>query len=343
MLFDKEFILNTLQEILSIDSPTGFTDNVIKKIKEYAEVLGFPFKYTVKGGGIITVKGETEKTVGISTHVDTLGLMVTHVKADGTLGFTKVGAPITQTLDGEYCKVYTRNGKVYTGTILSNAPSSHVYAVDSEKMERTPNKMHVRLDEIVKNKNDTLSLGIQNGDFICYDTKTVVAKNGFIKSRFLDDKLSVALVLGVLKYFADNKITPKYNVKFMFSTYEEVGHGMSSTPSGITELLAVDMGCIGDTLSCTEYDVSICAKDATGPYDYELTTKLIKLAKNSDLKFAVDVYPAYSSDVSASLRGGNDIKGALIGPGVAASHGMERSHYDAVNNTMRLIVLYLTK
>ena len=127
----------------------------------------------------------------------------------------------------------------------------------------------------------------------------------------------------------------------IISTYEEVGHGSSNIPENISELIAVDMGCIGDDLACSEYDVSICAKDSSGPYDYEIISKFIELAKSNDLNYAVDIYPFYGSDVSAALRGGNDIKGGLIGPGVHASHGMERSHKMAIDSTIKLILAYL--
>ena len=203
--------------------------------------------------------------------------------------------------------------------------------------------MEVRIDEVVYSKADVEKLGICNGDFIAIDTKTTITESNFIKSRFLDDKISVCALMGVLKYLSDNQIKPERNLKIVFSTYEEVGHGSSSIPQEIEEFLAVDMGCIGQDLACKEQDVSICAKDSSGPYDYEMITRLVNLAKENKLKYVVDIYPQYSSDVSAALRGGNDIKGALIGPGVHASHGMERTHYDGVENTMALILAYITK
>jgi putative aminopeptidase FrvX len=289
----------------------------------------------------VKITGTSSKTVGISAHVDTLGLVVRGYKSDGTLSFSQVGGPVMPTLDGEYCKIYTRWGAVYSGTILSNAPASHVYD-DASDMKREPKNMHVKLDEEVKNADDVKELGILPGDFICYEAKTAITEKGFIKSRFLDDKLSVAIILATLKYFKDNSITPAHNVCIVFSAHEEVGHGLSHLPCELSEFVAVDMGCIGDDLSCTEYDVSICAKDSSGPYDYELTTRLINLAKDAKLSYAVDIYPHYGSDVSSARDAGHDIKGALIGPGVAASHGMERSHIKAAENAWKLLYLYLT-
>ena len=339
--FNMDYVKNVLKEIMAIDSPSGFTGNVMKKLKSYADELGFENYMTNKGNLVISVDGKNDKTVGISAHVDTLGLVVRGFKDDGTLSFSRVGGPILPTLDGEYCKIYTRCGNVYTGTILSNSPASHVFT-DASTLARNEENMHVKLDEIVKSDDDVKKLGILPGDFICYDPKTTITEKGFIKSRFLDDKLSAVIILAVLKYIRENNIEITNDLKAMFSSYEEVGHGMSYIPDGISELLAVDMGCIGLDLSCSEYDVSICAKDSSGPYDYELTSHIINLAKEAKLSFAVDIYPMYGSDVSASLHAGHDIRGALIGPGVASSHGMERTHMLAVENTMKLLFLYLT-
>jgi putative aminopeptidase FrvX len=200
--------------------------------------------------------------------------------------------------------------------------------------------MFVRIDEVVKTKDDVLKLGITTGDFIFFDPKTIITESGYIKSRFLDDKISVAILFGLLKYLKEENITPKHNLVFIISTYEEVGHGASYIPE-VDELIAVDMGCIGDDLSCTEQDVSICCKDSSGPYDYNIITKLVDIAQKNKLNFATDIYPYYGSDVSAAYRGGKDFRGALIGPGVHASHGMERTHIDAINSTLNLLIHYI--
>lgn len=340
--FNQEVVATYVKELMAIDSPSGYTKKAIDYIEEKAKSFGLSFMRTHKGNGIIYIPGSKAKTtVGVCAHVDTLGLMVRSIKSNGRLAFTKVGGPILPTLDSEWCKVYTRDGQVYQGTIFSTTPAAHVYKEAGSK-ERTEDTMEVILDEKVKTKEDVQKLGIQTGDFICFDPKTTITPNGFIKSRFLDDKLSVAILLSVIHFMAENHIQPENNVKFMFSTYEEVGHGMSYIPEDITELLCVDMGCIGLDLNCSEYDVSICAKDSSGPYDYQMTSTLINLAKKHQLNYAVDIYPYYGSDATAALRAGHDIRSALIGPGVFASHGYERSTMDAVNQSMQLVYYYLT-
>jgi len=340
MEVNKDYFWNFLKQILETPSPSGYSKDVMKVIETHALPLGIPFETTKKGNGILTLEGQNrDKTIALSAHVDTLGAMVRSISSSGTLRFSLVGGPIVPTLDSEYCTVHTRDGKVYPGTFLSTAASMHVHK-DSSTQSRTPDNMEVRLDMDVRCKDDVLALGIQPGDFICIDPKTTIV-NGFIKSRFLDDKASVACIFGVLDYMTQNEIKPAYTTKVIISTYEEVGHGASHLPEGIDEMLAVDMGCIGEDLSCTEYDVSICAKDSSGPYDYEFTSKLMTLAKANELNYAVDIYPFYGSDVSAALKAGHNIKGALIGPGVHASHGMERTHFSALENTMKLLYHYL--
>ena len=332
-------ILGFAKEILNIPSPSGFSENVINYIANEIKKLGFSPKKTKKGNLLVEVKGENDKTLGLSGHVDTLGAMVRSITSDGMLKFTTIGGPIWPTLDGEYCTIHTRDNKDYQGTFLSTSPSTHVYK-DASSATRNPDNMVVRIDEDVFDKKSVENLGIAPGDFIFFDPKTTMTESGFIKSRFLDDKISVAILFGLLKYIKQENITPEMNLIFIISTYEEVGHGASFIPE-VDELIAVDMGCIGEDLSCTEKDVSICCKDSSGPYDYSMISKLVNIAKENKLNYVTDIYPFYGSDVSAALRGGKDFKGALIGPGVHASHGMERTHKSALINTLNLLINYI--
>jgi len=334
-----EYILEFAKKILSIPSPSGYTKDVIEYVDTEAKKLGYLTEHSKKGNLIITVPGKENFVLGLSGHVDTLGAMVRSITESGTLKFTPIGGPIWPTLDGEYCQIRTRDDLTYTGTFLSTSPAVHVYK-DSTTKARNPENMEIRIDELVKSKKDTLKLGIAPGDFVFFDPKTTITKSGFIKSRFLDDKISVSILFGLLKYLKDNKLTPRQNLKIIISTYEEVGHGAANIPV-VDEIIAVDMGCIGDDLSCTENQVSICCKDSSGPYNYEMISKLVKISKDNKIDYATDIYPFYGSDVSAALRAGNDLKGALIGPGVHASHGMERTHKDALINTLKLLINYI--
>ncbi len=336
---NKKYILDFTKQILEIDSPSGFTSKVISFLEKEAKHLGFECEKNKKGNLIVTIKGKHNNVIGLGAHVDTLGLMVRSIASDGTLRFTVVGGPLLPTYDSEYCRIYTRNDKVYTGTVLSDSPSIHVFK-DASSLARDESHMHIRLDEMVKSKEDVLKLGIENGNYIAIDPKAVITDKDFIKSRYLDDKMSCGILFGLMEYISTNKLIPDKTIKLMFSTYEEVGFGASHM-FDCDEFIAVDMGCIGSDLSCTEYDVSICAKDNGGPYDYEMTKKFVEICKKLKLDYAVDIYPYYSSDATAALKGGNNIKGALIGPGICASHGMERTHWLAVENTLRLLIAYL--
>jgi putative aminopeptidase FrvX len=335
-----DYIIHTIETLVNIPSPSGFTKEVMDFVRAEAEGFGYACENSRKGGLIITVEGRTEETIGLSAHVDTLGAMVRSISGEGMLKFTLVGGYTMHSVEGSYCKVHTRDGRTYTGTILAKSPSIHTFD-DAKTLERSDRNMEVRLDEIVRNREDVKALGIGNGDYISFDPKFQYTEKGFVKSRHLDDKASVGVLLGLLKDMSERKAVPEKKLKILISNYEEVGFGASWLPEDITEFLAVDMGAIGDDLNGNEYSVSICAKDSSGPYDYEMTNRLISLAKEHKLDYVVDIFPHYGSDVSAALHGGNNIRGALIGQGVHASHGMERTHRKGLENTLKLVRAYI--
>ena len=337
----RSFIVDTLKEIMDVDSPTGFSAAINAKLRKLLAEMGYESEESNKRFVKVSVKGNSlEKRLAVSAHVDTLGAMVRSVTADGKLRFTKLGGPILPTFDGEYCRVYADGGKVYTGTFLCDSCSCHVYK-DAGTQERNENTMYVRLDEEVSSAADVAKLRIRTGSMIAIDTKTVVTESGYIKSRFLDDKAGSVCLLTVLELLKKEGLTPAYDVDFYFTNYEEVGHGAASIAKDADELVAVDMGCVGADLACKETQVSVCAKDSRGPYDYEIVERLIALAKQNGVDYAVDVYPFYGSDVDAAWGAGANVKGGLIGPGVHASHGMERTHLKGVYATIALLAAYL--
>lgn len=339
---NMDYVKEIALKLFLCDSPTGYNKNVNQLLLELLEKIGYQAQLTNKGNVKVFISGKDHsKKVATSAHVDTLGLMVRSINANGTLSVTNVGGPSIPTLDGEYCKIMTRDGRSYSGTILCSSASVHVYE-DAKSKARDLDSMMVRIDEKVNSKDDVVALGIQNGDYIFIDPKTTITPSGFLKSRFIDDKGSVCAILGVLKELKDKGELPAYDTYVYFVNQEEVGHGAATTDSFVDEFVTVDMGCVGKDLAGNEYEVSICAKDSGGPYSYELTTKLVNLAKENNVQFVVDIFPFYGSDIGAAWRSGVDCAGALIGPGVHASHGMERTHLDAVENTMKLLYLYLT-
>ena len=337
-----DFAWEQAAALLAVDSPTGYTDKAALWVKEAFEALGFAAHITTKGGVLVDLGGENDHDgLLLAAHADTLGAMVAEVKSNGRLRLTSLGGMNANNAETENVRVYTRCGKVIEGTLQLCNASIHVNGGYNDA-KRSFDTTEVVLDEDVKCADDTKKLGIQTGDIVCFDPRTRRTESGYLKSRFLDDKLSVGILLGFAKYIADNKITLQRRTWIHVTVYEEVGHGGSgSVPEGITEAISVDMGCVGDGLSCTERQVSICAKDSGGPYSYQVVGKLIDAAKATGADYAVDVYPHYGSDVEATLRSGVDIRHGLIGAGVYASHGYERSHIDGVYNTLKVLCGYL--
>lgn len=328
--------------LLSIDSPSGYTEKAAAWVKETFENLGFDIQITTKGGVLIDLGGENKNDgLLLEAHADTLGGMVAEVKGNGRLKLTPLGGMNPNNAEAENVRVYTRSGKIIEGTCQLCNASVHVNG-DYSSTTRKWDTVEIVLDEDVSSAKDTRELGIEVGDIVCFDPRTRRTESDYLKSRFLDDKLSVGILLGFAKYLSDNKIVPSRRVYAHVTVYEEVGHGGSaSVPAGVTEAISVDMGCVGNGLQCTEKQVSICAKDSGGPYSYDVVGKLIDAAKKTGADYAVDVYPFYGSDVEATLRAGNDIRHGLIGAGVYASHGYERSHMDGVMNTLKVLCGYL--
>lgn len=331
-----------LQNLLSIPSPSGYTHEVISYIKSELASSNIPYSITNKGVIIVTFKGEnvnTERT--FSAHVDTLGAMIKEIKPNGSLGLNFVGGFMGNSIEGENCLIHTLKDLTYTGTIQTKKPSVHIDGDSARDLKRTPENMEVIIDEKVFTKDDVLNLGINVGDFVSFDPRTQFTKNGFIKSRHLDDKASTAILLYIIDYLHTNNITLPYTTNFFISNYEEVGHGASSAiPKNTTEFISVDMGAPGPGQNSSEYSVCICAKDSSGPYDYELRKRLINICEDKNIDYKIDIYPHYGSDASAALRAGWDIKTALIGPGVFASHGYERTHMDSMLSTLNLVLEY---
>ncbi len=340
-----KYILENLEKLLKISSPTGNTENAVQFVQKAFKELGISTKRTNKGALIATIEGEyTDKEVTLSGHVDTLGGMVKEIKSNGKLKITQLGGYVWNTIEGEHVVIETMEGKTYTGTIMTTKASSHVHGESTKTVERNADNMEIRIDERVKSKEDTLKLGINVGDFVSFDPRTIVTESGFIKSRHLDDKAGVISILAIAKHLVDNNIKPKFTTNFFISTYEEVGHGAStSIPEKTFEFIAVDMAAPGEGQTSDEFSVTICAKDSSGPYDFELRKRLVHLAKDENLNYQVDIYPHYGSDGSAALKAGYDFKVGLIGPGVDASHSFERTHIEAINNTIKLGIAYLTK
>ena len=328
--------------LLAIDSPTGFTEKAACWVRDAFSALGYDARRTAKGGVLIDLGGKDDQdALLLEAHTDTLGGMIAEIKGSGRLRLTNLGGMRPENGETENVRVYARDGRVYEGTLQLINASVHVNGAYGD-IKRSWDSVEVLLDEDVKSAEDVRALGLEVGDIVCFDPRTRLTPSGYLKSRFLDDKLSVGILLAFARYLKDTGAVPQRKVYVHVTVYEEVGHGgAASVPAGVTEALSVDMGCVGEGLRCTERQVSLCAKDSGGPYSYEVLGKLIDAAQREGADYAVDVYPHYGSDVEATLSAGHDLRHGLIGAGVYASHGYERSHADGVHNTLLVLKGYL--
>ncbi|MBF1307422.1 MAG: M42 family metallopeptidase [Parvimonas micra] len=337
---DRNYVKNLLEELLNIYSPTGDTENAICFMEKKFKELNIPCRRTNKNALIATIEGEEKEAITFSGHVDTLGLMVKEIKANGRLVFSLVGGFSPTSVETENVFIKTYNGKLIPGTALYNEASVHVYDTTTTG-QRSIKNMEIRIDEDVKTAEDVRKLGISVGDFICLDPRCRIYDSGFIKSRHLDDKACIAAMMGLAKYLVENKIKPKNTINFFISNYEEIGHGSSFVPENTVEFFAVDMAAPGVGQESDEKAVTICAMDSTTPYDLGMRNKLRKIAEEKKIDYRIDIYPHYGSDATAALRAGHDIRCALIGPGVDASHSYERTHILGIENTYKLMLEYL--
>ena len=339
---DGAYMMELTAELCRIASPTGYTAGATAKAKQVAAELGLDVHETRKGSLLIPLGGTGEGGRVLSGHVDTLGVMVKEIKPNGRLKLTQIGGYDWSTIEGEFCTVHTAKQGDVTGTIVATLASYHVHGQALRDLKRDEKSIEVRLDAVVESDDDVRALGISVGDFISLDPRTTITPSGFIKSRHLDDKACVAINFGVAKALKEAGLTPKKPSWLYVSVWEEVGHGTSAgLPEGVEEVIAVDMAAVGEGQTSDEMATTVCVKDGTGPYNYELSRRLIDLAEANDIDCRVDIYTYYGSDVSQALRAGYDIKGGLVGPGVDASHAYERLHQKSLEETARLLLAYL--
>lgn len=340
---DVKYVAERTLDLCRIPSPTGFAHAAVDYMEQEFARLGVATRRTRKGALVATLPGtDTVHHRTLAAHVDTLGAMVKEVKGNGRLKLTRIGGYSPSTIEGEYANVHTASGRVITGTVLVTKASTHVHGQDHYKQEREEANMEIRLDERVHDKAGVAALGIQVGDFISLDPRTTLTETGFIKSRHLDDKACAAILLGLAKIIRAERIPLSATTHFFISNYEEVGHGAAAgIPPETAELIALDMAAVGEGQTSDEYSVTVCVKDTSGPYDYELSRRLQALATEHAIPSQIDIYPFYGSDASAALRAGGEFRAALVGPGIDASHSYERCHVDALSHTARLMLEYL--
>ena len=340
---EPEYLTEFLVDLLNIPSPTGYTEEAITFVeKELSAYSQLKLSRTRKGALVAVWEGaNSDSPHALTAHVDTLGAMVKEIKSSGRLSITRIGGLLLPAVETEGCWVHTSQGKKVRGSLLVNTASAHVHGVKAYETKRDEDGMEIRLDASTTSTDETRKLGIRVGDFVSFDPRVEVT-NGFVRSRFLDDKACVAAIVTAIKSLADSGKTPAQTTYFHISNYEEVGHGASAgIPDDVHELVAVDMAAVGDGQESDEFHATICVKDSGGPYHHGLSNKLRKLADENEVPYKVDIYPYYGSDGEAFWRAGGDVAVALIGPGVDASHNYERTHTEALVATTNWILAYL--
>jgi len=338
---DTAFLLDCFREIVETPSPVGYYVRLNPVLERYAAMFGHTVTYDNKSTAYITLDGEdNSRTVLVGAHADTLGLIVRRIDADGKIRIRGLGGVNLCSLEGETVTVHTRDGRAYTGLFACQSHSVHVFD-DARTLERSEKTMMILLDEKVSSRADVEALGIRHGDHVSIDPRCQITPNGYLKSRFIDDKAAIACCFAMLKYLSENQLKPKYRTILAFPYGEEIGLGGTYVPEDVSEYVAVDIGLIGPDYDGDEYKVSICAKDATAPYDYDLTTRLINYADKAGCDYAVDIYYRYGTDAHAAIRAGNNLRAATFGMAVWCSHGMERTHVTGLENTTNLLLAYV--
>jgi len=340
---DEDAMVEFLTGLLNISSPTGFTDNAMAYIQEHFSSLPLTMQKTPKGLLVGSWQGAEESAPrALTAHVDTLGAMVREIKENGRLTVTQLGGWVWSSVEGEGATIFTAHNGEYRGSFLPTMASVHAHSQEEKNAVRTEKNMEIRIDAQTRSRVETEALGIRVGDFVAFDPRVELTDSGFIRSRHLDDKASVATIYGALMAMAAAGLQPRQTTTIHISNYEEVGHGAAAGfPPDLHELISIDMAVVAPGQTSDEFSVTICAKDTRGPYHYELRRRLEALATENGIDAHTDTYPFYGSDGEALWRAGGDVAVALIGPGVDASHHYERTHRDSLINTTKLLIAYL--
>jgi len=338
---DTKYLLGCFEEIVNVPSPVGYGVHINPVLEKYAAQFGCQLTYDRRGTSYITLEGEdNSKTVLLSAHWDTLGMVVRRIDADGKIRVRSLGGMQYHSAEGASVTVHTRDGREYTGLLACQSHSSHVFE-NCRTLERSEETMIVLLDEDVHSENDVRKLGIRHGDVISVAPNCEFTKNGYLKSRFIDDKAAIACVFTMVKYLKENNLKPKYRTMLAFTFAEEVGLGGPWVPEEVQEYIALDIGLIGPDLDGHERCVSICAKDRKAPYTYDLVNRLIAYAEKAGCDYAVDIFFRYSTDASTALTCGNNLAVGAFGMPVYCSHGRERTHILSLQNTTNLMLAYV--
>lgn len=338
----QDYVVDTLLQLLRIPSPSGYTDRIVHFLCEQLAQLGVDFELTRRGAIRATLKGKRDNPArAIVVHLDTLGAMVKALKPNGRVAIVPVGHWNARFAEGARVTLFADLG-TYRGTLLPLKASGHTFAAEVDQQPSSWENLEMRIDERCHTLDDLLRLGIHVGDFIAVDPQPDIMENGFIASRHLDDKAGVAVLLGVIKAVVDSGVKLPMDCHPLFTISEEVGSGASAILHGdVAEMLTLDNGTTAPGQNSSEFGVTICMADMSGPFDYHLTHRLLQICQEFEIPHQRDIFRYYRSDSAAAVEAGNDLRTALATFGVDASHGWERIHWDALQSLAELVALYM--
>lgn len=343
-LIDKSFLLKTLRRLLDTPSPSGMTDAVVHVVCDILSELGIEYKLTRRGAIRATLPGAAYSPKrAIAGHVDTLGATVKSLKPNGRLELVPIGFWSSRNAEGARVTVYSDHQN-FRGTVLPLKASGHTFNKEIDTQPVAWSQVEVRLDERVASVGDLMQLGVRVGDTVSFDPMTEFGPNGFVTSRYLDDKAGVASILAAAEVIKRHDLKLPLDVLLLFTISEEVGVGASHVLHGgdVSEMVSVDNGTVAQGQNTSEYGVTVAMQDSSGPFDWHLTRHLLHLAREHGIEHSRDVFRFYRSDAASALEAGNDIRVALLCFACDASHGYERTHEDSLIALSRLLVAQMT-
>ncbi len=341
---DRDYLVRVLVELLEIPSPSGRTDHAMQYVGERIAGLGLSSTVTRRGALLAQIEGRRgDASRSIVVHADTIGCMVRGLKEDGRLSIRPIGTHSARFAEGANVRVFTDDlDAVITGTVLALKASGHRWNDEVDDQGVGWDHVEVRVDEAVEDVTGLRTLGIDVGDFVALISEPVVTPSGFLKARHLDDKAGIAAVLAGVKAVVESGVHLPVNAQLMVTCTEEVGHGAShGVGANVAEIVSVDTAVVAPGQQSREDSVCIAMADGEGAFDYHLSRRLAAIARDHGLPCVRDVFRYYRSDLAAALESGADSRTALLGFGVDATHGHERTHIDGLVHLAELIALYL--
>jgi peptidase M42 family hydrolase len=339
---DKGYLLKTLDDLLAIPSPSGYTDSIVHFVGEELDRLGITYELTRRGAIRATIKGErSSPNRALVAHVDTLGAMVRELQTNGRLGVAPIGTWSARFAEGARVTIFTDDRR-FRGTILPLKASGHVYDEAVDTQPSSWNNLELRVDEPIASEGEAFELGIRVGDIVAVDPQPEFTDSGFVVSRHLDNKAGVSCLLAAARAVLEQKRTLPMDCHLLFTIFEEVGSGASSVlHQDVAEMVSIDNATTAPGQNSGEFDVTVAMMDSSGPFDYHLTRRLLALAREFGLVHGRDIYRHYRCDAASAVEAGNDIRTALACYGLDASHGYERTHVASLLSLAQLIVLYM--